>query len=152
MPSDRQEERQIPVERAVSLKAVWRVGVVVLGYFAYVAAVALLPLGARAHASTGEPLDPQVQAGQVAWRNNACTSCHSIYGVGGHTGPDLTNVTSRMGEEYIRTVLKDGVRAMPAIELSDDETNAIVAYLGHADVTGVYPPRNAFVSVFGVGR
>lgn len=152
MRSIGREECLEAVQREGSQSVIHRVGVVILGYFIYLAAVAMLPLGARAHASAGERIDGRVRAGQLAWRNNACTSCHSIYGLGGHTGPDLTNAYSRVGEGYIRVVLEHGVRAMPALALSEDEIHAIIAYLRHADATGVYPAPNAFVSAFGEGR
>lgn len=126
-----------------------RVVIVMIGYCAYVGAVAALPLDSRA---TGVALRPQAVAGQKVWRVHGCTSCHSMYGLGGHTGPDLTNAWSRLGREYVQTVLRDGVRAMPGFALTDAETVDLLAYLEDADATGVYPPRTNFAPVFGVGR
>lgn len=126
-----------------------RVGIVIVGYLAYVGAVAALPLDARA---TDVPVRPQAAAGQKVWRVHGCTSCHAIYGLGGHTGPDLTNAWSRLGREYVRTVLHDGVRAMPAFALTDAEIADLLAYLEDVDATGVYPPHTNFAPVFGVGR
>lgn len=126
-----------------------RSGVVVAGYLVYVGAVAGLPLDERADE---DAWSPEARAGMGVWREQACTGCHSIYGLGGHTGPDLTNAWSRMGEEYIRTVLHDGVRAMPAFELSEADVQALLALLAETDRTGVYPPRSNFAPVFGVER
>ncbi|KAA0213836.1 MAG: cytochrome c [Leptolyngbya sp. PLA3] len=126
-----------------------RSGVVLAGYLVYVGAVAGLPLEDRADELTQSP---EARAGMSVWREQACVACHSVYGLGGHTGPDLTNVWSRMGEEYIRTVLRDGVRAMPSFALSEAEVRSLLALLAEADQTGVYPPPSNFAPVFGVDR
>lgn len=143
---------QAAESRGQTRQVLTRIGVVVAGYLVYVLAVSVLPLGARAADALPANSDAQVLLGQRVWRASGCTSCHAIYGLGGHTGPDLTNAYSRMGEAYLRTVIGKGVRAMPAFELSDERVDSVVAFLKHADRTGVYPTSSAFAPVFGVGR
>lgn len=126
-----------------------RSGLVLGGYLIYVGAVAGLPLEGRADENDWSA---QARSGVAVWREQECTACHSIYGLGGHTGPDLTNVWSRMGEDYIRTVLRDGVGAMPAFKLGERDVQSLLAMLAETDRTGVYPPPSNFAPVFGVGR
>lgn len=141
----------LPNERLGLIRVVRRVGVVVAGYFAYAVMAAFLPVGTPELSPT-ESVGPMAGLGLVAWRSYGCQSCHSVYGLGGHTGPDLTNAVSRFGEGYVRFALREGVRAMPPLGLSDTEIEAIVAYLKEADRSGVYPPPNLLAPVFGAGR
>lgn len=85
--------------------------------------------------------------GQVLWQNNNCWSCHQIYGLGGYLGPDLTNVysTNYKGENYIKAFLNSGVKTMPKFDFSEEEKNAIVAFLKHIDSTGYYPNNEAII-------
>ncbi len=127
-----------------------RVAVVILGYLAYGALAASLPI--RTPPIDASSTGPLVDLGRAAWRANNCQSCHSIYGLGGHTGPDVTNAFSRVGDGYIRQVLRMGVRAMPVLDLSESEIDALVAYLDDMDRSGTYPPPGLGEPVFGVPR
>ncbi len=85
---------------------------------------------------------PEVLSGREIWHKNGCANCHAVYGLGGHLGPDLTNVISRRGEDFTRaTIIGGGVR-MPAQKLSDAQLDQIVSYLTHLDETGVYPTKS----------
>jgi len=121
--------------------------VVVAGFGFYAAAVALAPPEeslAHGAAFSGAP------EGARAWRVAGCQSCHSLYGLGGHTGPDLTNVVSRVSADYVRTVVRFGMRGMPAYRtIEPAELEAIVAYLADVDRTATFPPRGLTGAVFG---
>ncbi len=59
------------------------------------------PMAATASAGTVE------KPGEAVYRAQGCSACHSIGGVGGHVGPDLTKVGSRRDREWIEEQLKD---------------------------------------------
>ncbi len=86
----------------------------------------------------------EIAAGQAAWRNNNCQSCHQLYGLGGYLGPDLTNVTGNKGRDYTATFIKYGTGRMPNLHLSDKEVHELVAFLEWVDKTGTSKvPANA---------
>ena len=66
-----------------------------------------------------------------------CKACHSIGGVGGpmaKTGGALDDVGSKRDQAWLRDFLKDPKSKMPnakmpKVSLSDEEFNAVVAYL-----------------------
>ncbi|MBK6929499.1 MAG: cytochrome c [Saprospirales bacterium] len=122
----------------------FRVGLLLAGYFS----VSLFIL-----TITGKdgPSDP-AQAGKSLWQRNNCISCHSLVGLGGHLGPDLTNAFSRRGEGYIRYVLNHGSKKMPAFHLSPAEQNALIAYLKAIDSTSIYPLKRHDAPVFGQSK
>jgi nitric oxide reductase subunit C len=49
----------------------------------------------------------QENPGEPVFKAQGCSACHSIGGVGGHIGPDLTHVGSRRSKEWIEEQLKD---------------------------------------------
>lgn len=76
----------------------------------------------------------------LAWRSAGCQFCHSIYGLGGHTGPDLTNVVSRASPAYVRAMMIAGPWGMPTYGHLDETTVAgIIRYLEAVDRSGRYP-------------
>lgn len=79
------------------------------------------------------------RAGLDIWRRENCVACHAVFGLGGHMAPDLTNAYRRRGAEYIALVLKQGTAAMPDLELSDADVDALIRYLQHIDGLGQYP-------------
>jgi nitric oxide reductase subunit C len=90
-------------------------------------------------------LNPEASLGLQIWQNNNCWSCHQLYGLGGYLGPDLTNIYSHpdKGGSYIKSFLSTGVMTMPKFDFTEEEKNAIVAYLKHIDSTGYFPNYNA---------
>ncbi len=88
-----------------------------------------------------------VLAGWTAWRANNCAACHSIYGLGGHLGPDLTNVVTRKGPDLVRARITAGGHGMPAFP--DADTEALAAYLDYIDHTGDYPPTSLTAPGYG---
>lgn len=87
-------------------------------------------------------------AGQRLWQAGGCISCHSLYGLGGHIGPDLTNAAARVDDDAMRAILRYGAGRMPPQQLTESETDGLIAYLRYIDSTGVYPtgsfPGHAF--------
>lgn len=96
------------------------------------------------------PISPQADRGKQLFQDYNCIACHQFYGLGGYMGPDLTNVISNRGPAYARAFMASGTRAMPDFNLSDEELDALVAYLTFVDKTGTYPPQNYEVKWFGV--
>ncbi len=75
---------------------------------------------------------PLQRRGAVVFQQMQCRNCHSLDGVGGHRGPDLNRVATRMTEsQLIRQVLQ-GSGNMPAYgsALSPQQTTALVGFLG----------------------
>lgn len=79
--------------------------------------------------------------GQQIYQDKNCTSCHQFYGLGGYLGPDLTNVISAEGKGtmYVKAFLNSGVKSMPQFNFSEEEKEALIAFLEAVDETGHYP-------------
>ena len=90
--------------------------------------------------------DPQARAGRDVFFTTSCINCHTIKGTMamGTFGPDLTHLMSRetLGagtvpntaeklRDWVRNpqTIKEGCN-MPDMQLTDNELNQIVAYLG----------------------
>lgn len=82
--------------------------------------------------------DPVVAEGRLVWQKYNCQACHQLYGLGGYLGPDLTNVCSSpgKGELYIRALIQTGTKQMPAFQMSEAETTALIGFLKGVDATG----------------
>lgn len=131
--------RGVTHEHAVTSSG-WRI-VVLLGcsYVVMTLLVALLP----SRSTQMSRPSPAVATGVEAWRSENCIACHSIYGLGGHIGPDLTNTISRLGAEGVAAKIYAGGGAMPPFALLEEATANLVAWLSYIDETGVYPlPRH----------
>lgn len=87
--------------------------------------------------------------GKLVWQQKNCISCHQIYGLGGYLGPDLTNVYSAKGPEYIKAFLKTGTVVMPNFKLSEKEIQELMNYLKNIDQTGKADPRTFTISYNG---
>lgn len=92
-------------------------------------------------------LSSQALKGEILWQNNNCWSCHQIYGLGGYLGPDLTNIysTPSKGKDYIKAFLNSGIKSMPKFNFSEEEKDALVAFLQQIDSTGYYPNTEAII-------
>jgi len=86
------------------------------------------------------------------WRSKNCEACHAIFGLGGHIGPDLTNVYSRKSEAYLDMVLKKGFLNMPNLELSLTERKQLINYLKAVNKLGIYPLHNITDNPFGIQK
>lgn len=90
----------------------------------------------------GTAFNEKADRGKMVWQQYNCQSCHQIYGLGGYLGPDLTNVYSRGGPEYIKAFVMSGPGAMPAFKLTDTEMNDLVQFLENIDHSGISDPRS----------
>lgn len=87
-----------------------------------------------------------VQAGQRVYREIECTYCHSINGVGGSIGPDLSNIGGEMDKQRLVTYLKNPHAMIPTtlhpkLQFTDEELNALVAYLATLGAPITYSPQ-----------
>lgn len=121
-------------------------------------ATGALIVGALILAQAGGRSGPAIAAADPAargleqWRRHRCGTCHAIYGLGGHLGPDLTNAARRRDAAYLRYVLRFGVGAMPDPGLDEAESGQVLAYLRHLDGLGTYPLPSPRAPAFGIGR
>jgi nitric oxide reductase subunit C len=75
--------------------------------------------------------------GKQIWQTNNCIACHQLYGLGGYLGPDLTRIISdkQRGKEYAAAFLRSGGVTMPNFHLTEDQINAVLAYLTYVDAS-----------------
>lgn len=96
-----------------------------------------------------DQITPQVALGKKVWEDNNCIGCHSLLGEGAYFAPELGNVYLRRGPDFIRTWMQiqptgaPGRRQMPQFNLSDEELDAIVAFLKYASEINAanWPPN-----------
>lgn len=100
-------------------------------------------------AENQEPMPALAAQGKIIWQEKNCTACHQIYGLGGHLGPDLTNVTKTRSPEYIKAFLTSGTQVMPNFHLSEEEKEALVSYLTAVNKAGNGDPRSFKLHVDG---
>lgn len=99
-------------------------------------------------------LTPQAQRGEALYREFNCTACHQFYGLGGYMGPDLTNVTIAEGKgpAFAKTLILYGSARMPALGVTTQEADDLVAFLEAVAATGTYPIRNMDLTPWGTYR
>ena len=78
--------------------------------------------------------DPVLVQGKAVYDRMGCRLCHSMNGIGGKTAPDLTHVSVKRSENYIRKVLTEPKSVapnsnMPPIKLPQKDFDALVKYL-----------------------
>ncbi len=83
--------------------------------------------------------------GKKTWQNYNCAACHQVYGLGGYLGPDLTNVYSKRGPQYIQAFISNGTNVMPNFHLSNNEQENLIAYFKNIDSSGKSDPKTFFV-------
>jgi mono/diheme cytochrome c family protein len=73
----------------------------------------------------------QREQGAALFASSGCQHCHSIAGVGGHRGPDLSNVGRIKSKTAIRHQIINGSAVMPSFRdvLAPAEIDDLVAYL-----------------------
>ena len=84
-------------------------------------------------------MTPQIAAGKHIWETRNCIGCHTLMGEGAYFAPELGNVVARMGSKegvkaFIQSRPVDGIpgrRSMPQFNLSEEELDAVVAFLEH---------------------
>jgi len=98
---------------------------------------------------TENPITASASHGRQIFRENNCIACHQLYGLGGYMGPDLTNVISNKGQNYVRTFLEKGTAKMPDFNLKENEIRSLIDYLSYVDSTSNYPVRNFDITWYG---
>ncbi|HRN73116.1 MAG TPA: cytochrome c [Ginsengibacter sp.] len=88
------------------------------------------------------PANAAAQHGKMIWQEKNCGSCHQLYGLGGHLGPDLTNVFASKPEAYIRAILSAGTPVMPNFHLSDNEKADLIEFFKYTNSTGTSSPKS----------
>lgn len=90
------------------------------------------------------PLELQ---GLAVLQNKQCRNCHAIDGIGGHRGPDLADVGTRLTKDQLVRQIIQGGGNMPAYgkNLSPYETDALVAYMVSLHPKGELPARDSTV-------
>ena len=96
-----------------------------------------------------QALTAQVAHGKKLWETNNCIGCHTLLGEGAHSAPELGNVYVRRGPEFIKAWIRSqptgtpGRRQMPQFNFSDDELDALVAFLKYSSEidTNGWPPN-----------
>lgn len=117
----------------------WKVALLLSAALAFVAYSGLLY---RHPPETAARLpNSRVDAGRALWQKFNCNACHQVYGLGGYLGPDLTNVYSKGGADYIKAFLRAGTPVMPRFNLDEEQMDQLVAYLRHVDASGTADPR-----------
>ena len=83
-------------------------------------------------------LTAQVVHGKKLWEDHNCIGCHTLMGEGAYFAPELGNVYDRFGKStdaivgFIKSRPAEGVpgrRSMPQFNMTDDELEAIAAFL-----------------------
>ena len=71
------------------------------------------------------------ERGAALFQQKGCAHCHAINGAGGHKGPDLSAVGTRLKPAAIQRQIVSGGLAMPAFgeALSPGETKDLVSFL-----------------------
>jgi len=110
----------------------------VANYFVYTSATA-----------TTEPINDSARSGRLVFQKYNCVACHQIYGLGGHMGPDLTNVMTEKGEPYVRSFVENGTQRMPKFEMSTQELDDLVSYFDYLGKTSEYQNSNYSFTWYG---
>ena len=59
-----------------------------------------------------------------------CSSCHAVANSGGSdAAPSFASVANKRDDDYLRAFLAKPHGAMPAVDLSNNEVEAIIAYI-----------------------
>ena len=107
----------------------------------------------RAPSSTISIAGTLSSRGKSLWEANNCIGCHTLLGEGAYFAPELGNVYVRYGKnkEAIKAFIQSrpaegiaGRRSMPQFNFTDEQLNAIVAFLKHVNSinTANWPPNS----------
>jgi len=79
-------------------------------------------------------LTPSAAAGKHIWETRNCIGCHSLLGEGAYYAPELGNVYTRRGPDFIKAWIQamptnaPGRRQMPQFHLTDQELDDLVEF------------------------
>ena len=94
-------------------------------------------------------LTESVKRGKHIWETRNCIGCHTLLGEGAYFAPELGNVYTRRGPEFIKAWINaqptgaPGRRQMPNFNLSEEQLDDLVAFLKYASEinTSKWPPN-----------
>lgn len=149
-------------ERAPSRRPLAVLGVVVifslLGVFSYLGATA--PWSPVMEAWSGLPVPqemvqgstPRELQGAVVFQNKSCRNCHCLGGTGGHRGPDLSTVGSRLTPNMLIDQVSNGTPGggnMPAYgkQISPAEMAVLIDFLASRHPRGEGQAKPSAISV-----
>lgn len=123
---DRGRERH-PLHRPIATAAV-TVVVVLVTVMTYLGVTTSAPVGAPP--VTPGRLSPEEAAGAKLFSQEGCINCHTIGGVGGAVGPDLSHVGRKLRRSQIIQTITSGKGGMPAFRaLTPQQIDELAAYL-----------------------
>jgi nitric oxide reductase subunit C len=85
--------------------------------------------------SKSAAITPAVVRGKHIWETNNCIGCHTLLGEGAYFAPELGNVYTRRGPEFIKAWIKSqptgtpGRRQMPNFHLNEQQLDDMVEFL-----------------------
>ncbi len=87
--------------------------------------------------------------GKHIWETRNCIGCHTMLGEGAYFAPELGNVYTRRGPEFIKIWIKmqptgvHGRRQMPNFNLSEEQLDDLVAFFKYTSGinTSNWPPN-----------
>ena len=94
-------------------------------------------------------LTESVIRGKHIWETRNCIGCHTLLGEGAYFAPELGNVYTRRGPEFIKAWINaqptgaPGRRQMPNFNLSEEQLDDLVSFLKYASEinTAKWPPN-----------
>lgn len=133
------------------MEIIKRVTLIISSYF-FISACVVFTSGKEKQHSFRDSSDTPViliKNGKKLWQEQGCVVCHSVYGLGGHIGPDLTNVSRRKNPAYIQHIIENGYLKMPTYALTESEIKSLLSYFDYLDQLGKYPLNSVSKEVFG---
>ena len=74
----------------------------------------------------------RLTAGQLVYQSQGCSDCHSINGIGGTSGPDLSNAGSTYKDWFfghLKTLKSMSRSAMPPVTAADSDIGQLTGYM-----------------------
>ena len=85
--------------------------------------------------SKAAEITPAVVRGKHIWETRNCIGCHTLLGEGAYFAPELGNVYTRRGPDFIKAWMKaqptgaPGRRQMPQFHLNDQQLDDLTEFL-----------------------
>lgn len=85
--------------------------------------------------SNAKAITPAVVAGKKIWETRNCIGCHTLLGEGAYFAPELGNVYTRRGPDFIKAWMQaqptqaPGRRQMPQFHLNEEQLDDLVEFL-----------------------
>lgn len=85
--------------------------------------------------SNAGEITPAVVRGKHIWETRNCIGCHTLLGEGAYFAPELGNVYTRRGPDFIKAWMKaqpsgaPGRRQMPNFHLNDQQLDDLTEFL-----------------------